>query len=51
LFERVAEEDLEKDQCVDVMKMETEEGKKVQRNKGNKYVACFRRLEDPAWPE
>ncbi|KAF1911680.1 putative methyltransferase-domain-containing protein [Ampelomyces quisqualis] len=38
------------DECVRVMRTETEEGKKVERNKGMKYVACFRRLEDPAWP-
>jgi tRNA (guanine-N7-)-methyltransferase len=25
----------------------TEEGKKVERNKGDKWVACFRRREDP----
>jgi tRNA (guanine-N7-)-methyltransferase len=27
--------------------MSTEEGKKVERNKGDKWVACFRRKEDP----
>lgn len=37
--------------CVRLMMTETEEGKKVTRNKGNKYVAVFRRLLDPAWPE
>lgn len=30
---------------------ETEEGKKVTRNGGNKYVSVFRRREDPAWPD
>jgi tRNA (guanine-N7-)-methyltransferase len=25
----------------------TEEGKKVERNKGDKYAGCFRRKEDP----
>ncbi len=25
----------------------TEEGKKVERNKGDKFVGCFRRREDP----
>lgn len=49
LFERVSEEELEKDECVKVMKEATEEGKKVTRNKGNKYVAVFRRKEDPEW--
>lgn len=38
------------DECVRLMRSETEEGKKVTRNNGMKYVACFRRLEDPAWP-
>jgi tRNA (guanine-N7-)-methyltransferase len=38
------------DESVRLMRSETEEGKKVTRNNGMKYVACFRRLEDPAWP-
>jgi len=38
------------DECVKAMRVETEEGKKVERNKGLKFVACFRRVEDPAWP-
>ncbi|KAF2034820.1 hypothetical protein EK21DRAFT_107450 [Setomelanomma holmii] len=38
------------DECVKIMRTETEEGKKVERNKGMKFVACFRRVEDPAWP-
>lgn len=50
LFERVSEEELEADPCVRVMKFETEESKKVTRNKGNKYVAVFRRKADPEWP-
>ena len=29
---------------------ETEEGKKVTRNKGKKFVAVFRRRNDPPWP-
>lgn len=49
-FERVGEEDQENDICVEVMRNETEEGKKVTRNNGNKYVALFRRMEDPQWP-
>ncbi|KAL4933925.1 tRNA (guanine46-N7)-methyltransferase [Aspergillus undulatus] len=49
LFERVTEEELEKDECVRVMKEATEEGKKVTRNKGNKYVAVFRRKSNPDW--
>jgi tRNA (guanine-N7-)-methyltransferase len=38
------------DECVRTMRTETEEGKKVERNNGIKFVACFRRVEDPAWP-
>ncbi|EME87458.1 uncharacterized protein MYCFIDRAFT_75311 [Pseudocercospora fijiensis CIRAD86] len=46
-FERVGEEETEGDVCVSVMRTETEEGKKVERNGGKKFVAVFRRLEDP----
>ncbi|KAK0252390.1 tRNA (guanine-N(7)-)-methyltransferase (tRNA(m7G46)-methyltransferase) [Friedmanniomyces endolithicus] len=49
-FERVGEEELEGDECVETMRRETEEGKKVERNGGRKYVVVFRRLEDPPWP-
>ncbi|PBP27041.1 hypothetical protein BUE80_DR002051 [Diplocarpon rosae] len=48
-FERVSEEEQEADPCVNIMRVETEEGKKVERNQGQKFVALFRRLEDPAW--
>ncbi|KAL1871665.1 tRNA (guanine-N(7)-)-methyltransferase (tRNA(m7G46)-methyltransferase) [Diaporthe australafricana] len=48
-FERVSEGDQEKDECVAVMRTETEEGKKVERNQGLKFVALYRRLEDPQW--
>lgn len=50
-FERVGEEEQEGDECVKVMRVETEEGKKVERNLGRKFVALFRRREDPAWLE
>lgn len=52
-FERVSEEELKSsgDRCIDVMKHETEEGKKVERNKGKKFVACYKRFDDPPWPE
>ncbi|RYP72928.1 hypothetical protein DL769_004328 [Monosporascus sp. CRB-8-3] len=49
LFERVPVEEQEADPSVSIMRTETEEGKKVERNKGQKFVALFRRLEDPAW--
>ncbi|KAK6084315.1 tRNA (guanine-N(7)-)-methyltransferase [Seiridium cupressi] len=48
-FERVPEEEQETDECVSIMKTATEEGKKVERNKGQKFVALFRRLPDPSW--
>ncbi|KAJ4293769.1 tRNA (guanine-N(7)-)-methyltransferase (tRNA(m7G46)-methyltransferase) [Collariella sp. IMI 366227] len=48
-FERIGEEEQEADDCVGIMRTETEEGKKVERNKGRKLVALFRRLEDPEW--
>jgi tRNA (guanine-N7-)-methyltransferase len=35
---------------VKVMSRETEEGKKVERNAGKKFIAVFRRLPDPEWP-
>ncbi|KAL8811177.1 MAG: hypothetical protein Q9200_002013 [Gallowayella weberi] len=49
-FERVNKEEEAMDECVKTMMVETEEGKKVERNDGEKFVACFRRLEDPPWP-
>ncbi|KAJ2371234.1 tRNA (guanine-N(7)-)-methyltransferase (tRNA(m7G46)-methyltransferase) [Coemansia sp. RSA 2607] len=48
LFERISEEELESDPAVPCVVNSTEEGKKVARNKGNKYLACYRRIEDPA---
>lgn len=50
LWERVSDEELKDDPCVRIMSEETEESKKVTRNKGNKYVAVFRRKADPEWP-
>ncbi|KAF2647543.1 hypothetical protein K491DRAFT_763630 [Lophiostoma macrostomum CBS 122681] len=49
-FDRVSEEDQEQDVCVKIMRTETEEGKKVERNQGTKFIALFRRVEDPPWP-
>lgn len=50
LWERVSQNELERDQCVTIMTEETEEAKKVTRNGGRKYVAVWKRLEDPDWP-
>lgn len=44
LFERLSDEELVDDPCVEVMRTETEEGKKVARNKGDKYYAVYRRI-------
>jgi tRNA (guanine-N7-)-methyltransferase len=49
LWERLSDEELEADPCIPVMKEETEEGKKVTRNNGNKFIAVFRRRPDPDW--
>lgn len=35
---------------VRAIREETEEGKKVTRNGGKKFVGVWRRREDPAWP-
>jgi len=48
-FKRISQDEEEKDECVRLMMTETEESKKVERNKGPKYVALFKRLEDPPW--
>ncbi|KAJ1936488.1 tRNA (guanine-N(7)-)-methyltransferase (tRNA(m7G46)-methyltransferase) [Kickxella alabastrina] len=48
LFERISEEELENDPAIPCVVNSTEEGKKVARNKGSKYLACYRRIEDPA---
>lgn len=50
IFERVPEEEAKEDVCVQTMLVETEEGKKVERNMGPKFVACFMRMTDPSWP-
>lgn len=60
LFERLeVPNDDEEDHWVDqqlarivkCMRLETEEGQKVSRNKGTKYVSVWRRRADPPWPE
>jgi len=48
-FVRIPEDEQEADPCVRIMRFETEEGKKVTRNNGQKYVALFRRMEEPPW--
>ncbi len=44
LFRRLTDAELANDPCVPCVRGETEEGKKVARLGGNKYLAVFRRL-------
>ncbi|XP_045785419.1 tRNA (guanine-N(7)-)-methyltransferase [Maniola jurtina] len=46
LFERISGEDLENDKIVDKLYESTEEGQKVTRNNGDKFLAVFRRIPD-----
>jgi tRNA (guanine-N7-)-methyltransferase len=50
LFERISDEDLTLDPVVPVVKGGTEEGKKVTKSSGNKYLAVFRRIADKHSP-
>jgi tRNA (guanine-N7-)-methyltransferase len=47
LFEYIPTEELKDDEVLRETMRSTEEGRKVERNKGDKYVGCFRRREDP----
>lgn len=47
LFERLSTEWERQDKCVEIMYNSTEEGQKVTRNSGDKFVACFKRLPNP----
>ncbi|OHT09955.1 hypothetical protein TRFO_21055 [Tritrichomonas foetus] len=44
LFERISEEEAAEDICLKTALTATEESKKVDRNKGSKYAALFRRI-------
>ncbi|XP_071990926.1 tRNA (guanine-N(7)-)-methyltransferase [Engystomops pustulosus] len=46
LFERVSKEELADDIIIDKLGTSTEEGKKVQRNKGQNFLAVFQRVEN-----
>ncbi|XP_050680911.1 tRNA (guanine-N(7)-)-methyltransferase [Leptidea sinapis] len=46
LFERVTQVELEKDLIIEKLFESTEEGQKVSRNKGDKFLAVFRRIRD-----
>lgn len=47
LFEEVTKQDMETDPIVEKLYESTEEGQKVTRNKGDKYLAVFRKIADP----
>lgn len=47
LFERKDKEWEKQDKCVELMWNSTEEGQKVTRNNGDKWVACYERLPTP----
>ncbi|CAG8473422.1 12773_t:CDS:2 [Ambispora gerdemannii] len=47
LFKRIPEEETNKDPVVFHVSQSTEEGKKVERNNGEKFLACYVRIEDP----
>ena len=42
-FERIPNEELEGDLVLEQARTATEEGKKVERNRGDKFIACYRR--------
>lgn len=47
LFERIPEEELKDDPVIPHVVQRTEEGMKVERTGGSKYLAVYRRLADP----
>ncbi|XP_029043351.1 tRNA (guanine-N(7)-)-methyltransferase isoform X2 [Osmia bicornis bicornis] len=47
LFDEVPKEELDKDPIVEKLYESTEEGQKVTRNKGDKFLAVFKRIPDP----
>lgn len=50
LFERVPDEENEKDPVVPLILTSTQESKKVERQKGDRYYAVFRRIENKVQP-
>ena len=47
LFDEVSKEELDADPIVEKLYESTEEGQKVTRNKGEKFLAVFKRIPDP----
>jgi tRNA (guanine-N7-)-methyltransferase len=46
LFRRMSDDELVDDPCVKCAMQETEEGKKVERNKGDKFLAVYERINE-----
>ena len=46
LLRKLTDEELKEDICVELITEETEEGKKVTRNGGKKYVAVYEKIGD-----
>ncbi|XP_034949578.1 tRNA (guanine-N(7)-)-methyltransferase [Chelonus insularis] len=51
LFQRISDDELKNDPVIPKLYESTEEGQKVTRNKGDKYLAVFRRIPDPYIPD
>ncbi|XP_057654032.1 tRNA (guanine-N(7)-)-methyltransferase [Diorhabda carinulata] len=47
LFEHISNDDLKDDPIIEKLFSSTEEGQKVTRNNGEKFLAVFRRIKDP----
>lgn len=47
LFERIQDDELQSDPVVEKLYTSTEEGQKVTRNEGDKFLAVYRRIADP----
>ena len=47
LFKRLTDDELADDPCIPCVMQDTEEGKKVERNSGQKYLACYVRTSGP----
>jgi tRNA (guanine-N7-)-methyltransferase len=47
LFDRIPDAEMADDAILQSARMSTEEGKKVERNAGSKWPACYQRKDDP----
>ena len=47
LFKEITADEYQNDPVIPLIRDSSEEGKKVERNKGDKYLAIFRRIPDP----